>query len=202
MQGRIARLKTSQRRFRERLTDSNRVVEVHSGQIPGGGIVVTFTDVTDAVTAADALAHANTELEQRVQARTAELTTLNAQLSFAKGEAEAANVGKTRFIAAASHDILQPLNAARLFASTLVEREKAGSKIDLIRNLDASLEAVEDILSTVLDMSRLDAGVITPEITNFALNDLFSAPGPRIRAQCQGKGPAFHRGGDIGGNQV
>jgi Na+/proline symporter/signal transduction histidine kinase len=191
IQSRIARLKTSQRRFRERLTDSNRVVEVHSGQIPGGGIVVTFTDVTDTVASADALAHANTVLEQRVDERTAELTTLNAQLTFAKGEAEAANIGKTRFIAAASHDILQPLNAARLFASTLVEREKAGAKIDLIRNLDASLEAVEDILSTVLDMSRLDAGAVTVDVTSFALNDLFNALAREFEPSAREKGLTF-----------
>ena len=67
-------------------------------------------------------------LERRVEERTAELTRLNSELARAKSEAEAANLGKTKFIAAASHDILQPLNAARLFTASLVERKVRGQR--------------------------------------------------------------------------
>ena len=75
--------------------------------------------------AAEELKRANETLERRVAERTAELTRLNSELARAKSEADAANLGKTKFIAAASHDILQPLNAARLFTSSLVERKVA-----------------------------------------------------------------------------
>jgi signal transduction histidine kinase len=81
-------------------------------------------------------------------------------------------VGKTRFIAAASHDILQPLNAARLFTSSLIDRTGQTSNGELVRNVDQSLEAVEEILSALLDISKLDAGAIHPDITRVAIGDL------------------------------
>ena len=159
--------------YRERLTDPPRIIDIHSGRLPGGGIVVTFSDVSVSVAAADALQQVNAMLERRVTERTHELTKLNEELEKAKAEAERANQSKTRFIAAASHDILQPLNAARLFTSTLVERSAATPDRQTILNVDAALEAVEDILSTVLDISRLDAGAVRPELSSFAVQELF-----------------------------
>jgi CheY-like chemotaxis protein/two-component sensor histidine kinase len=106
-----------------------------------------------------------------VRERTEELTRLNAALAHAKGEAEAANISKTKFLAAASHDILQPLNAARLYVTSLIER---GARDDrgLVDNIDASLEAVEEILGALLDMSRLDTGALRPEFANFRVDEL------------------------------
>ena len=94
--------------------------------MPDGGLVMTFTDITPSVQAAEALERANATLERRVRERTGELTRLNTALERAKAEADDANVSKTRFIAAASHDILQPLNAARLYVTSLIERQRAG----------------------------------------------------------------------------
>ena len=165
-------LASSHGSLRERLADTGTVIDIHAGPLPDGGSVVTFTDVTESVQSADALQRANETLEQRVQERTAELTKVNEELAKAKREADQANQGKTRFIAAASHDILQPLNAARLFTSSLVERAEKDGSSDLARNVDASLEAVEEILSTVLDISRFDAGAVKPEITNFSAEDI------------------------------
>jgi CheY-like chemotaxis protein len=140
--------------------------------MPGGGFVMTFTDITPSVEAAEALERANESLERRVRERTQELTRLNAALARAKADAEEANVSKTRFVAAASHDILQPLNAARLYVTSLVERQDAGEDSRLVENLDASLEAVEEILSALLDMSRLDTGVLKPEIASFRIDEI------------------------------
>jgi len=161
--------------FRERLADSGRILEVHSSAMPDGGTVATFIDATESVLAAEALQRANESLERRVAERTSELTRLNAELGDAKAEADAANLSKTRFIAAASHDILQPLNAARLFASSLVERTKRTKDADLARNVDASLEAVEEILSVLLDISRLDAGAMKAEMAPFRIDDILQA---------------------------
>ena len=86
--------------------------------MPQGGIVTTYSDITDRVAAATALARANETLERRVRERTAELLDVNAALAVAKTKADEANLDKTRFLAAASHDILQPLNAARLYATS------------------------------------------------------------------------------------
>jgi signal transduction histidine kinase len=175
VENRLATMTQTFQSFRARLAPEDRIVEIHASPIPDGGIVASFADVTQLARAAEDLKSANESLERRVAERTAELTALNSELARAKSEAESANLGKTRFIAAASHDILQPLNAARLFTSSLVERKIHGKDGELVHNIDASLEAVEDILSALLDISRLDAGALKAEITSFRLDDLFNA---------------------------
>jgi two-component system, sensor histidine kinase len=121
-------------------------------------------------------------LESRVRARTDELKqTLrrleqsNRELSIAKEIAETANVSKTRFIAAASHDVLQPLNAARLSISALSEMQTSHDGEDLVRQVERSLDTMEELLRTLLDISRLDAGVMRPELTSFTLADIFES---------------------------
>ena len=172
---RVNSLAITHQSFSERLDATGRVIDIRGDAMPDGGIAVTFADVTDSVLAAQALQRANETLEQRVAQRTSELTKLNLELAKAKGEADAANLGKTRFIAAASHDILQPLNAARLFTSTLVDREKHTDNARLATNVDASLEAVEDILNALLDISKLDAGAMKPEFSAFRIGDILDA---------------------------
>ena len=148
------------------------MVEIRANHMPDGGLVTTATDITPSVEAAEALERANENLERRVKERTEELTRLNAALARAKGEAEEANLSKTRFLAAASHDILQPLNAARLYVTSLVERQGSGEDARLVSNVDASLEAVEEILGALLDISRLDSGAMRPEISSFRIDEL------------------------------
>jgi Na+/proline symporter/signal transduction histidine kinase len=163
---------------RLRLRHSGEVVEIRSARMPDGGLVTTYTDVTEAVRAEEALAATNETLELRVRQRTDELLRLNAELALAKAEADEANLSKTRFLAAASHDILQPLNAARLYATSLVERiddqRPAAPEAGLARDLNLSLEAVEDILTALLDISRLDAGAMKVEISDFPVSDVFA----------------------------
>ncbi len=159
--------------FSERLIRQGMVIEARSDPMPDGGIAVTFTDITASVEAALALERANETLERRVRERTEELERLNEALGRAKGEAEAANISKTRFLAAASHDILQPLNAARLYVTSMVERARGTEEQRLAHNIDASLEAVEEILGALLDMSRLDSGVMRPELSVFRIADMF-----------------------------
>ncbi len=158
--------------FLERIAERGLVIEVRADSMPGGGLVTTFTDITPSVKAAEALERANATLERRVRERTGELTRLNTELERAKAEADDANVSKTRFLAAASHDILQPLNAARLYVSSLSERQRAGEYGDLVQNIDASLEAVEEIFAALLDISRLDTGAMKPEMSDFRIDEL------------------------------
>jgi Na+/proline symporter/signal transduction histidine kinase len=158
--------------YLERLPDRHLVIEVRSNRMPDGGLVITFTDVTPSFEAAEALERANATLEKRVRDRTEELTRLNSELALAKSAAEDANISKTRFLAAASHDILQPLNAARLYVTSMVERKTSGEDSRLVENIDDSLEAIEEILSALLDISRLDAGAMTPSISSFKMADL------------------------------
>lgn len=158
--------------YLERLPDRHMVIEVRSNRMPGGALVITFSDVTPSFEAAEALERANATLEKRVRDRTEELTRLNSELAQAKSTAEDANISKTRFLAAASHDILQPLNAARLYVTSLVERQSGGEDSRLVENIDDSLEAIEEILGALLDISRLDAGAMTTSITSFRMGDL------------------------------
>ena len=188
---RVASLLYDDHPNRLRLFSANRVIEVRSARLPDGGIVTTYTDVTQNVQAEDALAASNEMLERRVDERTAELQRLNAELERAKNEADAANLSKTRFLAAASHDILQPLNAARLYASSLSEGAKeigVEERADLARNVDISLEAVEEIIGALLDISRLDAGATRPEISDVPVADLMGMLEIEFAALARAKG--------------
>ncbi|OAF12750.1 PAS domain-containing hybrid sensor histidine kinase/response regulator [Bradyrhizobium neotropicale] len=169
---RLAAYTTDSEPYLERLPDRHMVIEVLTNRMPGGGFVITFTDVTPTFEAAEALERANATLEKRVRDRTEELTLLNSELALAKSTAEDANISKTRFLAAASHDILQPLNAARLYVTSLVERQHSGEETRLVENIDESLQAIEEILGALLDISRLDAGAMTTSISSFRMADL------------------------------
>ncbi|NLS02258.1 hybrid sensor histidine kinase/response regulator [Rhizobium sp. P32RR-XVIII] len=154
------------------LGGGERIIEVRSNAMPDKGIVATFTDITQQVAADRALKQANETLEQRVAERTAELTRVNRELGEARAAADEANIGKTRFLAAAGHDILQPLNAARLYSSALVERMALSDNGPIVRNIDSALESVETILGAVLDISRLDTGAMRPRLTSVPLAGL------------------------------
>ncbi len=175
---RIAKYASEAEPFLERFAERALVIEVRANRMPDGGLVTTFTDITPSVKAAEALERANATLERRVRERTGELTRLNAELERAKAQADDANVSKTRFVAAASHDILQPLNAARLYVTSLTERQRQnkgdGEDAELVQNIDASLEAVEEIFAALLDISRLDTGAMKPEFADFRIDELLA----------------------------
>jgi Na+/proline symporter/signal transduction histidine kinase len=158
---------------RLRLPARSLVIDIRSNNLPDGGRITTYTDITESVAAEEALERANETLEGRVRERTEELVRVNAELSRAKAEADEANVSKTRFLAAASHDILQPLNAARLYTSSLVDRVQSDEARALAANADSALDSVEEILTALLDISRLDSGAMKPEISVVAINDIF-----------------------------
>jgi signal transduction histidine kinase/CheY-like chemotaxis protein len=148
------------------------ILKIEGSPIPGGGYVTTFQDITPMRRTEQALKETNVYLEQRVKERTQELQVLNEQLLKANSVAEQANQSKTRFLAAASHDLLQPLNAARLFTSALAGKAVEGELGDLVAHIDTSLEAAEELISTLLDISKLDAGALEPKLSIFPINDL------------------------------
>lgn len=150
---------------------------------------MSFDDVTDRLRAAAALRETNETLERRVQERTAAVVAVNMELQQqvaervaaeaamreAKTAAEQANLSKTRFLAAASHDLLQPLNAARLFVSALATRRLAPANRTLVEQTGSALDSIEDLLEALLEISKLDAGAVTPEITDVPLGELMRA---------------------------
>lgn len=157
----------------ERQFPNGCVIEMIGNPMPGGGFVTSFTDITAFRQAEQALTEANERLEQRVQERTKALSELNNALRDAKGRAEFANESKTRFLAAVSHDLMQPLNAARLFSAALSQEHLPHGSKDLVKHLESSLHSAEELISDLLDMSRLESGRITPQRQTVALNNLF-----------------------------
>ncbi|MBA4242862.1 MAG: hybrid sensor histidine kinase/response regulator [Pseudomonas sp.] len=159
----------------ERVFPNGRVIELIGNPMPGGGFVMSFTDITEFREAERALKEANESLERRVAERTQELSKLNQALTEAKAHAEAANQSKTRFLAAVSHDLMQPLNAARLFSAALAHQDDAlpVEAQELVRHLDSSLRSAEDLITDLLDISRLENGRIAPDRHPFALASLF-----------------------------
>jgi signal transduction histidine kinase/CheY-like chemotaxis protein len=91
----------------------------------------------------------------------------------AQHDAEEANQAKSRFLAAASHDLRQPLHALGLFTGVLEQTVQQPQSRGVIQNMRASVDALEALFNELLDISKLDAGVITPNITTFALAPLF-----------------------------
>ena len=158
--------------WRIALSTSGRIIELRSNPMPDGGLVATYTDITAQVESDIALKRVNETLEQRVRDRTVELTRVNEELAQAQMLAEEANLGKTRFLAATGHDILQPLNAARLYCSSLIETTGGGKVKETARNIESSLDSVEAILGAVLDISRLDTGAMKPVDSVFRLDGL------------------------------
>lgn len=150
-----------------------KILEIRSSPMPEGGMVIAWHDVTERMMVAEALKDANESLEKRVADRTKELVKANHKLEQATKEADIANQSKTRFLAAAGHDILQPLNAARLYTSTLIENTRTSKTAKLGDNINSSLESVEDILSSVLAISRLDSYSNKVNISNLSVQRLF-----------------------------
>jgi Na+/proline symporter/CheY-like chemotaxis protein/PAS domain-containing protein len=145
----------------ERVRPDGRVIKTVGGPMPDGGYVMCFTDITAEANARNALVSARAELEHRVIERTAELSDTNAKLALAMAD-------KTRFLAAASHDLLQPLHAARLFAASL-RRDMPETARETLGRVDRSIAAADELLRTLLDISKLDAGGIVPAPTIFSV---------------------------------
>ncbi|WP_323846422.1 hybrid sensor histidine kinase/response regulator [Microbulbifer magnicolonia] len=146
------------------------VLEIRGNPLPGGGFVTTYTDVSDYQRTLAELTEVKNSLEHKVAARTAELQSLNDELQKLNSELHAASAGKTRFLAAASHDLVQPLNASRLFLDALTARQLDGDSRSLLNRADRALAAAEQLITDMLQIARMDAGDIHPQIRPTALD--------------------------------
>jgi PAS domain S-box-containing protein len=170
---RLAHLRAGTTYTFQRVRRNGQVYSIHGQPMAGGGFVTTYTDITEFKRHEQALLEAKQGLEERVAHRTHELTVSLEAQRLAKQEAEAANTSKTRFFAAASHDLLQPLNAARLFVSALESQARAHPELqELASRIDDSMRAAEELLNDLLDNARLDSGVLQADISSFPISDL------------------------------
>ena len=169
------------------------------------GFFALFHDITERRRAQQDLREAYDTLEQRVQDRTRELSEVNRRLRTeielrnrieralreAKADAEAANLSKTRFLAAASHDLLQPLNAARLFTSALGQGDHDARTLRAVDRIDSSLRAAEELLTALLDISKLDAGALEPRRSDFRVDDILATLGVEFGIIARERGIEF-----------
>ncbi|SOC21101.1 signal transduction histidine kinase [Rhodobacter sp. JA431] len=146
--------------------EGSQVYEIFAKELPDGGFVLSLEDITQMRTTLAELSRANETLEARVTERTWELED-------ALASAERANASRARFVAAASHDLLQPLSAAKLYLASLGDdalTEAAGRTLDKAQN---ALMSVEGILGALLDISRLESGRAAIEPAPLALGPVF-----------------------------
>lgn len=157
-----------------RVRADGQVIEVQGNPMPGGGFVMSFSNITVFRQAEAALKESNENLEARVKKRTQQLEQLNQQLVVATQQAESQARSKSRFLAAVSHDLMQPLNAARLFSSALVEVSEGQQCARLAAHITSALGAAEDLIGDLLDVSRLEAGKLTAHIVPLRVSDVLS----------------------------
>jgi signal transduction histidine kinase/ActR/RegA family two-component response regulator len=150
------------------------------------GIVLGFVlaygrELNGLLTASLAMRHENLDLIGELQAQTRAADS-------ARAAAETANRAKSHFLAAASHDLRQPLHALGLFAAALAARTRTTDVAPLVQSIRASVEALEGLFAQLLDLSRLDAGALTPRIGAVALAPLFARVAADVAPQAAASG--------------
>jgi Na+/proline symporter/signal transduction histidine kinase/CheY-like chemotaxis protein len=177
---RLSQLNTGQPHRFERILPTGEVLEIRGTPLANGGYVTTYTDVTDYHEMVGQLETTKASLEDRVASRTAELRHANLSLQREnelrgriEEELQEAHASKSRFLAAASHDLLQPINAARLFVTSLSSKVHEAHEDALmpdVDHLDSALASAEHLISSLREISRLGSGKERAKREHFSLN--------------------------------
>ncbi|QIL82595.1 response regulator [Diaphorobacter sp. HDW4A] len=165
IQRRLDHLREGTSHLHESAKSDGTVLEIRGNPMPDGGFVTSYADITSYKNAARELRSLADTLEQRIAERTRDLDQ-------AKREAESANRYKTRFVAAAVHDLLQPLNAARMFSSLLRSHLHDDTARHVADSIDGALTAQDGILNSLLDISRMESGQLDVHVRDFTLGPL------------------------------
>jgi histidine kinase len=168
IQRRLDHLRSGKAHLRETEKPDGTVLEIRGTPLPDGGFVTSYADITSYRQAARELRSLADALERRVDERTG-------ALAAAKQEAEDANRYKTRFVAAAVHDLLQPLNAARMFLTALRGHRVDDETRRVVEHVEQSLQAQDAILNSLLDIARLESGAMATRVRDFPLDPLLEA---------------------------
>ena len=165
IQRRLEHLREGTSHLHESAKSDGTVLEIRGNPMPDGGFVTSYADITSYKNAARELRSLADTLEQRIAERTRDLDQ-------AKREAESANRYKTRFVAAAVHDLLQPLNAARMFSSLLRSHLHDDDARHVADSIEGARAAQDGILNSLLDISRMESGQLDVHVRDFALGPL------------------------------
>jgi signal transduction histidine kinase/Na+/proline symporter len=168
---------------------TSRIVQIAGRPLASGDLLVTLSDVSELRAAEDVLTRSKAELEALVEERTAALVSANQALAEATRQAEQATGAQRRFVAAASHDLVQPLHAARLFlGNALVSADEADPATPLLRKADQSVEGAHRLLHALLNLSRLEIGALEPRPGPVDLGELLASLGEEFAAQARTRG--------------
>jgi len=187
----------------ERLLPNGLTVQVVGKPMPNGGFVSTYTDVTEFKSLLARLEQSRDTLESRVMERTEELEKANATLgreNHLRAQAEDAirelHASKTRFMQATSHDLLQPISAAKLFVSALAQNKASlANPEEIARQLshvDKSLDMAEHLISSLREIARLEGGKVTPKKESFSAARLMKELETEFALLASHKKLAFH----------
>ncbi len=187
-------------RFERRLP-SGAFVEVRGNPMPGGGFVTTYADVSDYRDAVNALEESKQHLEERVARRTEDLSTSNKALeaeNLRRAEVESQlrelHNSKTRFMADTSHDLLQPINAARLLIAAGQQKISTADwrgLVEDVANIDGALANAEQLICALREMSRLDSGNLKPKCENFQVSELLGSLTSEFETMANARGLKF-----------
>ena len=179
---RLKHIKQGSRHNSEYKLKNGKTIYIEGNPIPGGGFVMTFSDITKYRQTEKVLKEENTDLESRVRYRTAELEQANRELAQANSElaqaqakAEQAHIKKSQYLKACSHDLLQPLSAARLFSSAITLSSRVNNEERYqIKQIDNSLEIANNLLLDLNEIARIESGNISPTIAPVEIHYLLS----------------------------
>ena len=171
---RLMHLRNGSPHSSEREDSDGRVIRIEGNPLPGGGFVMLFSDITVYRQAERGLIEANVDLETRVLERTQKLEQTNDALALAREKAEQSHIKKSLYLKACSHDLMQPLEAARLFTSALASQGNlTATQQRQVDNIDHSLKVANDLVADLAEISRIESGNIKLNISSFSLKSLF-----------------------------
>lgn len=205
VQKRLEHIRLGHRHRFLRQRSDGKMIETIGNPLPDGGYVTSFSDVTTHIALQEALKESNIDLEKRIKKRSEEVQAINAELRNeitrradlevalvnARKAAEDANASKTRFLALASHDILQPLNAAKLYLSALQEMQIPGDVSRIINKLGDSVTSSEALIATLLDIARLDQGEMKAEKSPHSIKKILAPLLDEFSMKANQKGLSF-----------
>lgn len=190
---RLGPVRRRERQMFERVWPNGMIIRVVGRPLASGEYVTSFSDVTAMKAASHTLAQINEELEARVLERTRELTRANTALAEAKALADRVVTAQNRFVAAASHDLLQPMHAARLYLGAAQESLDDQDRIrQLMIHADLSIEAADRLLKALLNLSRIEVGGVAPEFAPVDLYGLITALKREFDPLADTKGLTLH----------